>query len=326
MKFIEPLVEYWPQDPGINGMWHQIAKATRISYDSKPRIIGTSVGGPVAITPDGIESTGKVETKPVYESDKDFVDRVILKPARDEQGKYNFNKMHGSCLEQGTVYLKIPEEDCDVLYFDNPFSVYWEESKVVYVTTNLRVLYENNRVDDLKYFCEPTKYHSKRYCFHVITDIGVTREWNRMRAFSVVEQSTRYVDFTKKSHGGGITFIKPQWISISCDELNKQAENCWWIDANDDFNSDLDIYLQHLLGDEDAYKRLRAKGWKPEQARQVLPLNTRTEAVYTGYKGDWEHFIALRGTKGASGKAHPNIRILADKLEELLNKETNDNS
>ena len=48
-----------------------------------------------------------------------------------------------------------------------------------YVTTNYRVLVENNWLDDLKYLCEPTQYHEKRYTFKVTTSIGVSREGNR---------------------------------------------------------------------------------------------------------------------------------------------------
>ena len=49
----------------------------------------------------------------------------------------------------------------------------------------------------MKYITEPTEHHIKRYTFSVITDIGVTREFNRHRTFSVAEQSTRYCDLTK---------------------------------------------------------------------------------------------------------------------------------
>jgi hypothetical protein len=34
-----------------------------------------------------------------------FVDRVILKPARREDGSIDFDKCHGAMLEHGTIYL-----------------------------------------------------------------------------------------------------------------------------------------------------------------------------------------------------------------------------
>ena len=54
MKIVEPSVEYWQQGAGMEGVWNQIAKATRVCYQSKPR--------------EG-------------ESSEDFVKRIILKPA-----------------------------------------------------------------------------------------------------------------------------------------------------------------------------------------------------------------------------------------------------
>lgn len=85
---------------------------------------------------------------------------------------------HGAMLEHGTIYLKIREtvngnippamlywRDCanrkyskvyTQLESDSPYSANY---KVLYVTTNLRVLVENNRIDDLEYQCEPTEYH-----------------------------------------------------------------------------------------------------------------------------------------------------------------------
>ena len=37
MKIIEPSVEYWPQGIGMEGVWNQIAKATRVCYQSSVR-------------------------------------------------------------------------------------------------------------------------------------------------------------------------------------------------------------------------------------------------------------------------------------------------
>lgn len=56
------------------------------------------------------------------------------------------------------------------------------------------------------------------------------------------------------------------------------------------------------------------KGWKPQQARQVLPNATKTELVMTGFESDWEGFFKLR----CSGAAHPDAQKLANELKELL--------
>ena len=56
------------------------------------------------------------------------------------------------------------------------------------------------------------------------------------------------------------------------------------------------------------------RGWKPQQARQVLPNATKTELVMTGFESDWEHFLSLRTSKNA----HPDAQLLSLKLKELL--------
>lgn len=164
MKIVEPSVEYWAQGAGMEGVWNQIARATRVCYQSKPR--------------EG-------------ENSEDFVKRIILKPALiignlDDLAycKFDFDKMHGAMLEHGTVYLRLPNNRQNLfwLFATNKYSKIIEgEDKCgdTLVTTNMRVIIENNKFKDvLPFICKPTK-HYKRYTFSVITDIGVTREFNR---------------------------------------------------------------------------------------------------------------------------------------------------
>lgn len=50
------------------------------------------------------------------------------------------------------------------------------DSKYAYVTMNYRHIIENDWIEDLKYICEPTQYHEKRYTIKFITDRGVSHE------------------------------------------------------------------------------------------------------------------------------------------------------
>ena len=61
----------------------------------------------------------------------------------------------------------------------------------ILIMTNLRVLVENNWLDDLKYICEPTEHHEKRITVKFITDQGILREFTRHRVFSFAVESTR---------------------------------------------------------------------------------------------------------------------------------------
>lgn len=79
----------------------------------------------------------------------------------------------------------------------------------------------------------------------------------------------------------------------------------------------LSIYLQSLKDCERNYFGLLDYGWKPQQARAVLPNSLKTELIMTGFTSDWEHFFELRCDKAA----HPDARALAiplqDKFKEL---------
>ena len=53
-------------------------------------------------------------------------------------------------------------------------------------------------------------------------------------------------------------------------------------------------YLSTLDNIEDAYVSLRLLGFKPQQARMVLPNATKTEIYMCGFEDDWDHFFDLR--------------------------------
>jgi len=312
MKIVEPQVELWKQEPTLEGAWHQIARATRVCYQSKPR---------------------------KDESDEAFVNRVILNPARREDGSIDFDKCHGAMLEHGTIYLTILGDriidniDYVRKYIENKYS------KVVFVhgdnyyvndaciTTNMRVIIENNWQDDLKFISAPT-YHVKRTTFSVITDIGVTRELNRHRVNSISEQSTRYCTYSADKFGNEITYTNNELLDDCIFNLNFDGHNIdfgyFYKLCEDIANDKIDnwttsnYYVFGLLAAEFAYLGLKKNNMPNDMARQVLNLNTKSQAIYTAFDDDWKHFIKLRADN-VSGKVHPNMKIIADKIKELFN-------
>lgn len=158
MRLIKPSIEILEQEPGIQGIYKQIEKAGRTCYKSEN-----------LITEDSAEK---------------FVNMI-----KDRQ--------HTAMLEHGTVYLHInwPYRSSSPLikYSINPYSItkYVDNTYDIYVTTNYRVLYENNWLNDLQYLCEPTEYHEKRITVKFICDRGVSHEFVRHRVFSFAQESTR---------------------------------------------------------------------------------------------------------------------------------------
>lgn len=115
------------------------------------------------------------------------------------------DRQHCAMLEHGTIYLAMPMETMLPIeangwgkYSKTPYSKGFKVCEVngesrVAVTTNYRVLYENNWLDDLQYLCEPTEYHERRLSVRFICDRGVSHEFIRHRVFSFAQESTRRI-------------------------------------------------------------------------------------------------------------------------------------
>ena len=73
------------------------------------------------------------------------------------------------------------------------------------------------------------------------------------------------------------------------------------------------MFLQSMMNAQTAYFSLLENGWKPQQARAVLPNSLKTELVMTGFVDGWEHFFELRDDKA---HAHPQAYELAHHLHE----------
>ena len=252
---------------------------------------------------------------------------------------------HGSVLEHGTVYLAFsfgsPYEDKNYIihsklfrkYLNNKYSKVidfeYDSVRYAYITTNYRVLVENNWLEDLKYQCDPTEYHEKRVTVRFVCDIGVSREFNRHRTFSITEQSTRYCNFSKEKFNSELTFIIPCWINLeedtyknikgsedSYDIFKSSTKTIKGLDAISVEEDSIYRYLSLLSKSEYEYFGLLNNNWKPQQARNVLPLSLKTEVIYTGFVSDWKHFFKLR----TASSAHPQTRELAIPLEEEFKK------
>ena len=309
MKLIKPKAELLLQQPGLlEGVYKQIELAGRTCYKSTDKI--------------------------TEDSAKPFVDRMI---------KSN----HLAMLEHGTVYLeflceqpiKITHTDGTSNVYDdteiynslankytkNPYSKVNERyaglgAYIVYITTNLRVLVENGWLDDLKYICEPTKYHEKRYTFRLTTSIGVTRELNRHRINSIAEQSTRYCNYSKDKFGNEVAICIPSWLNLP--EISIKYHDGIYVDTPGfsivDFENE-SSFLWAAAFAEKQYFELLEQGWQPQQAREVLPLCTATEIIHTAFASDWKHFFDLRYF-GITGKPHPNMVELSTLMKEEAEK------
>ncbi len=289
MNIVAPSFEIIEQNPGLEGIYEQIELAGRTCYKSE-RKEGTTA--------------------------KDFVDKMIA-------------SKHYAMLEHGTVYLKLNKHDNEHVwdkfvdkYTNNPYT------KINYVnlsslttciTTNMRILVENEWLDDLEFLCEPTEFHEKRVCVKFITDRAIANEIVRHRKFSFAQESSRYCNYSKNQFNSEISICENQDVYINKVDYYVNGlplEELW----GNYYGSAENLFALAVRTSEFAYMELLNRGWKPEQARRVLPLCTKTELVMTGFISDWENFFLLR-VDGITGRPHPDILLISKPLkDEFINK------
>jgi thymidylate synthase (FAD) len=277
MKLINSDVEIWKQGYTLEEIYKHIEKCGRVCYKSEDKITDDS-----------------------YIKFCDMLKR----------------SGHLSVFEHGTVYLKI-----DVVAFVYEFIVNQfiknkyskvnmsPDGRIAYITTNMRVILENDWEHYLGYMHEPSPEHKRRITAHFNCSIGTSREFNRHRVNSISEQSTRYCNYSKNKFGNQLTFTIPTFLEDRIAPINRYIHIPDVIE-----DTIIDEYLCNLSNAEKSYFNLIALGCKPQEAREALPLSTATELVHTAFESDWNHFIELRTASGA----HPDAQKLANSLKNLI--------
>lgn len=230
-------------------------------------------------------------------------------------------KGHMSMFRHETIYVIIPEKEVGDMwyrvmsdYIKCPYITWMWINHHFYVVTNgnfYRDMINENPVLAKwleVYIVEPDVFESNetafkelsRYTFHVTTQISTSRELNRVSPNNIAEESTRYVYEDSR-------ICKP-----------------WWLDINDDHLSSK-VYTQeavnHIVDGWDNsfkdYSEAIKCGMQRQDAREVLPLATATECVYTYTIKEWRHILDLR-YYGTTGKPHENAKIIASKIRDTL--------
>ena len=143
-----------------------------------------------------------------------------------------------------------------------------------------------------------------------VIDRGVSHEMVRHRLCSFSQESTRYCNYHPEGKVGEMVFIIPPWVNIKEGEYKNgeltMASSGW---AFEDYQWFCSMY--HA---EHTYNNLIEKGWKPEQARSVLPNSLKTELTMTANMREWRHIFKLRTAEAA----HPQMRqIMIPLLQEF---------
>lgn len=276
MKLQYPNVYIIDQAPGIQGIYEAICQAAATCYQAVPK-------------------SG--------EGAKAFVNTLI-------------KNGHTAMLEFGTVYYTIP---CKTLQQDDELISWakeWEGSSYVdydcdgvnyYITTNLRYAIESGFWADnmMQYITEPTDCHPKRHTALFTASIGTCREFTRHRVFSFAQESTRYCNYSRDKFEQNIAFIIPSWSTGL--KPDKYVYGNWELSKRES------VLLGSCYSAETSYFAMIADGASPQEARECLPLATKSSLCMCGLDKDWTHFFDLR-MRETTGKAHPDAKFIATKL------------
>ena len=282
------------QDFSLQGIYKFIEKCTRVSYHSLDKI--------------------------TEDSYIPFVDNLI-------------KNRHFRGLEFGTIHIKMYEKQFNIfrtiLVINGVWNDWWIKYKsvgeVVFITTNFRYYYCNllsfdnalkshgielNTLVDIK----PNDYYPKRYTvFFDNIDRGIMDEFRTHVGLSHLAESTRYCNYSKNKFGNELTFIIPCWFDSSLiDDTGHWDANTFYRMPTQSVEED--AFLGTLLSAEKSYFNLLECGWKPQEARSIIPLSVKSTLVSCGFSDAWDNFIKQRSAKDA----HPLAREIAVKLSKEL--------
>lgn len=272
----------------------------------------------------------------------------------DNRTFYNLYKAkHYSMFRHASVYAII--DGCNSLSFldefmDCPYIDYTMDSNhKVYIATNMNFtidisifnndipryanlieLIKNNQVSSEEFANTEIGFGMMRYTFIVDTSIAVSRELNRVSPNAIAERSTRYCTAN--------AICEPYWFSINFNydydvKLNKA--DLFYKDAYADDNefveeceitarlrdgrgiTDVHSYFSGIISSFMFYNELIDKGMLKEEARDLLPLATYTQCVYTYSIKEWRRIIDNRYFN-KTGRAHPDARNIVGKIKATL--------
>lgn len=288
MNIIKSSVSILEQGPGVSGLYEFIEKVGRVSYKSEDRI-----------------TQGSAEK---------FVEML-------------YKNGHWAVFNLGTVYIKaVKSEGGEWLYnkFVRGAKTYrlWFEcvkTRDAYnITTDYRAICQLGLRSDLPsllYDPRPTDKFYRRVTSRWICSLGISQEVLRHAALRPVMESSRYCNYSKNKFSGGLTFIMPDWIEKLGGDIESLRRTDPRVQSRCNFYEEAE---RQYLGEIKA-------GLKPEEARGVLPKDTKTEFYLTGYILDWYGrrktgdenspekfgFFNLR----TANDTHPDLRGLARDLE-----------
>ena len=323
MRILTSNTELVQQEPGLVGAYKQIEKVGRACWASENLITDTSYEK-------FVEGLMEREHNAPLEHGTIYLVYIIGSPIYDPYYMVHTDDVR---FFKRNPYSKVVEKHFDVAAqakdseWMYEFVAQYGPSTAYFITTNLRVIVENFDVETREkvldhFVMNPYPEHEKRITVHFTCQRAISAEFNRHRKDSIMERSSRYCNFSKDKFGNEIGIVKPDWINEDSN-FNEFIDMCGCIATGSDedqFNK-IDYWLFANLACEYSYMNLLRLGCKPEEARDILPMDLQTELYHTAFISDWIHFFKLRAWISKGNKPHPEAMKLArqvfDKFVEL---------
>ena len=234
---------------------------------------------------------------------------------------------HTSCLEHGSIYLKIDMKkrftnkkykdfidrcinaasDKVKTFNDHRVSCVFDSYDLdIKVYTNARFLYEQcpllfwDIILDRKLptgivlFTPENNDSNRRQTVFFTADQRITEEFIRHRVASPNKESTRYCCYSSDKHGNELTFIIPPrlkdyiWDGDKPEYVFYAGELKWKAHDKMIESKDVELLLNAYACAETVYDGLtRNHNWRAEEARFVLPLGSKADLVLTNSLVDW---------------------------------------
>ena len=290
MKIVEPSAVFIKQE-GLD-MTSHIANIARVCY-------GKDVDGSNPSPTGGLDK------------DNNLIKRLL-------------DSKHNSVFRHWIHYFILPINNLDGIKFYHVWGLS-PYTRVNYYGNSMYISFNHNFAIDHKEYYNAIKEYEVTYehfsntevghslcwlTFKCVTQISTSREFNRVSPNNIIERSTRYC-----YEDGNI--VRPHWITKKeADYVNQNGVLCsqWITDYKHLYK-----YLYGCVEQFYRYKELILLGLPRQDARGVLPLDTKTIVVYTYPIDVWKEIIANR-YYGKTGKPHGNAEVLASLIRDEINE------
>lgn len=181
----------------------------------------------------------------------------------------------------------------------------------------IRMLVKNGHTAMLEHASFAVKFTASRAFSHELV---------RHRIASFAQESQRYVGYNDV-----IEFIIPSWANIKpfeWDGWNNRLDLEYdifigsWKHPNCTYNwgtsSPESIWVSAMAKAASYYNQLIHQGWRPEQARDVLPNASKTEIWIDGNLRTWQNIFALRDHHTASPQMQELMNPLHNKMSGMI--------